>query len=501
MSSQRTVAKNATVLMASQILTWALTLLLTIFLPRHLGAEAVGKLHLASSLWAVALIFVTFGCDLLITKEVARDPKKLSGLFSNAILLQVPLFIVATTLLLFYAKSVGTNAETFQIIGILGISQLFWQIGGLARAALEGLERMEFISIAEISSKAFNTVVCLLLILVNANVLMIAVVAIGMAFIYMAMQLVPLLRIRPISFSPDFKKMGWMLKAGSPYLIVYALLVVYVQMDVVILQLLTKNETVVGWYSAADRLFGTMLFVPTVFITAVFPLLSRMHTTESKKLPELIQRSFNLLLLLSIPLGLGLTITAQPIVLLLFGEEFRNSGPILAVMGIVLMLMYQNILLGRFLVSVDRQHVWTWVMVGAVLLTIGLDMIFVPYFDQHYGNGAIGGAFSYVITEGGMMCVGLWILREFFSWQTVLFTLRALLAGGLMLAVVWIVRDQPLIIPIGLGAVIYTGELLLFGLIPQEDWEIMRSLLPKRQPKQKIVSKARRYKLKQTQES
>ena len=465
----------------------------------------MGKLHLASSLWAVALIFVTFGCDLLITKEVARDPKKLSGLFSNAALLQIPLFILATTLLLYYAKSVGMNAETLQIIGILGISQLFWQMGGLARAALEGLERMEFISIADIASKTFNTVVCLLLILVKANVLMIAVVAIGMAFIYMAMQLVPLIRIRPIAFSPNFKKMAWMLKAGSPYLIVYALLVVYVQMDVVILQLLTKNETVVGWYSAADRLFGTLLFIPTVFITAVFPLLSRMHTTESEKLPELIQRSFNLLLLLSIPLGLGLTVTAQPIVLLLFGEEFKNSGPILAVMGIVLMLMYQNILLGRFLVSVDRQHVWTWVMAGAVLLTIALDIVFVPYFDQRYGNGAIGGAFSYVITEGGMLLVGLWILRNFFSWQTVLFAARALLAGGLMLAVVWIVRDQPLIIPIGLGALIYAGELLLFGLIPQPDWEIIHSFLPKRpekrQVKKKVNAKTPSYRLKQTQES
>ena len=71
----RTIAKNASVMMISQLVTWGLTIVLTIFLPRYLGAAALGQFHLANSLWAILAIAVTFGMEILLTKEIARDKK------------------------------------------------------------------------------------------------------------------------------------------------------------------------------------------------------------------------------------------------------------------------------------------------------------------------------------------------------------------------------------------------------------------------------------------
>ena len=186
-------------------------------------------------------------------------------------------------------------------------------------------------------------------------------------------------------------------------------LVVYVQLDVVIISLLV-DEAAVGWYSVADQLFATLLFVPTVFITAVFPVLSRMYTHEQDALPHLISKSYDLLLLLGIPIGLGIVVIADPLVVLLFGADFANSGPVLAVLGVVLILMYQNTLLGKFLISIDRQNQWTKVMIVASLATIPLDLIFVQWCQSQFNNGAIGGALAFVVTETGMIFAGLSLL-------------------------------------------------------------------------------------------
>ena len=59
-STSKTIAKNATILMASQLVTWALTFALTIFLPRYLGAVNAGKLTIANSIWAIVAIIATF---------------------------------------------------------------------------------------------------------------------------------------------------------------------------------------------------------------------------------------------------------------------------------------------------------------------------------------------------------------------------------------------------------------------------------------------------------
>lgn len=417
--------------------------------------------------------------DILLTKEIAREPSKTVALFGTTTLLRLPLFVLGCAAVGLYAWLAGYEQETLQIILIIGVAQLIWQFANTCRASLEGLERMEFISYADIAGKALNTFGSLLLIALGYGVLEIAAVAIGMSLVYFLVAVIPLRRIQSVSLQFDRDLAKWMLKAGSPYLVVTAFLVMYVQMDVVVMSLLVEDEAL-GWYSAADRLFGTLLFVPTVFITVVFPVLSRMYTSDAEAMPNVMRRSFNLLLLLSVPLGLGVMAVSGQLVVLLFGEDFTNSGPILAVMGIVLLLMYQNILLGRFLVSMDREKVWTVVMGIAVVSTLILDIILVPWADGRFGNGAIGGAIAYVVTEGGMLVYGLWLVRKNFNRGNVTFALRTILAGAAMVAVVWPLRDALLPIPVVLGAVTYLLFILILRVIPAEDWQLVQSVLPKR---------------------
>jgi O-antigen/teichoic acid export membrane protein len=238
----------------------------------------------------------------------------------------------------------------------------------------------------------------------------------------------------------------------------------------------------VGWYGAADQLFGTLLFVPTVFMTAVFPALSRLHAGASGDLSRLMSRSFDLLLLISVPIGLGVALIANALVVLLFGDAFAQSGPILAVMGLVLILTYQNMLLGQFVISTDRQNVWTWVMAAAVALSIPLDLLLVPFFQRQFGNGAIGGAVAFIFTEAGMLLVGLRYLPPgALGRQNGIAALRVLLAGMVMLAATWWMRSWAygwlLVYPILLGAVVYVAAVLLLRVVPAEDYRLLRGVM------------------------
>jgi O-antigen/teichoic acid export membrane protein len=67
-NSVKTITKNASVLMLSQLITWGMALVLMIFLPRYLGAVGVGKFQLATSLWAIVSIVVSFGMDTYMTQ-------------------------------------------------------------------------------------------------------------------------------------------------------------------------------------------------------------------------------------------------------------------------------------------------------------------------------------------------------------------------------------------------------------------------------------------------
>ncbi|MCZ7672769.1 MAG: oligosaccharide flippase family protein [Chloroflexi bacterium] len=188
---KKTIAKNASVLMASQLITWSLALLLTIILPRYLGVAGIGKLVLANSLWAIGSVFISFGMGILITKEIARKAEATAELFSTTIVVRTFLYVIAFVAIIIFAKVVDYPSDTILIVYIVGISVLFGQYAGAGRASLAGLERMEFIALADIVGKAVNVAVSIALVLLGFDIMAIAAVSIVTALVTMFIQLFP----------------------------------------------------------------------------------------------------------------------------------------------------------------------------------------------------------------------------------------------------------------------------------------------------------------------
>ncbi|MCA9970942.1 MAG: polysaccharide biosynthesis C-terminal domain-containing protein, partial [Anaerolineales bacterium] len=131
-------------------------------------------------------------------------------------------------------------------------------------------------------------------------------------------------------------------------------------------------------------------------------------------------------------------------------------------------------LLGQFLVSTDRQSRWTVVMVAATLATIPLDLLLIPWCVARFGNGALGGALAFVVTEAGMTLAGIALLphgalTRANAWRA----LRVLLAGLLMLAAAWPLRHAFVALPILAGAVVYPVALWLLRAVDPADARLL----------------------------
>lgn len=470
------IVKNASILMVSQFCTWVLALLLTIFLSRYLGAAAIGKFHLANSIWIVMAMFMCFGMDTLLVKEVARRPAKSADLFGATVVLRCLLGILGfgiVTLYLFFANY-ATN--TIYVVYIIGIAYFVNQFSEACRAILQGLEQMTSISLGIIAGKVFAVVVSLTLLLTGYGLLEVSTVMIASALISFLVQFFYLNRLHKLQFRLNRDLMEWMLKASLPYFMIVIFRVVYQQTDTIIISLLL-HETVVGWYSVADRLFGTLMFIPVLFVTAVFPVLSRLNSATPDIGFEIMRKGSYLLFLCGVPVSLGVIVIADPLVLWLFGNDFAKSGPVLAIMGVALVFMYQNILLGHGLISMDRQHAVTVWMALAMLTTIFLDGVLVPWCQKTFDNGAIGGALAYVITEILIYMGFLRLLpKGTFGSRQARQGVRVLFAGLVMAATVWWFRHMFIVIPVTLGVVTYMGLIGLLRLLPQEDWRLLKYL-------------------------
>ncbi len=93
----------------------------------------------------------------------------------------------------------------------------------------------------------------------------------------------------------------------------------------------------------------------------------------------------------------------------------------------------------------------------------------IPWSQAKFGNGAIGGALSYVITEAGIFVSFLWVLKSAVLDGTSASTfLKVLFAGSAMAFSAWWFNGMFLLIPISIGAAVYGGLIILLGLFPSE---------------------------------
>lgn len=469
--SGRTIARNASFLMMSQVITWGLSFLLTIFLPRYLGPAGMGQLQLAGSLWAIVAVIATLGTDKLVMKEIARAPDRLNELIGATLVLRTILFIFGALGMVLYLRWVDYPTQTMWVIWIIGLSAFIGQISGSYDAVLKGLERMQYTSIATIIAFAVGSVIQIGLVLTGYGVIHIAAAGIISATACLAIQARFLQKYRSFKLAINHDLIRSVFRATLPYFLVSIAMVVYHQVDIVILSLLA-DETTIGWYGTAIRLFGTLLFIPNVFVAALFPALSRTYAGSPSGSNQLARRSLNLLMLVAVPLGFGMAVIATPIVVLLFGPAFVNSGPVLAILGIVLIMTYMDMLLGFLLISMDRQQTLAVVMLVMTVITIPLDLILIPWTMKTFANGALGGALSYLLTETGIVVVALTLLpKGTFDRENIKVISKLLTAGCVMAVVTWLVRDAFLLVPILVGAVTYIVMILALRAIPKEDWD------------------------------
>lgn len=471
-TSSSTVVKNASVLLVAQLVTWALTFLLTIFQPRFLGPEATGELYLAIALWSLAGVFIGFGMDTLLTKSIARDASSPVKLLGTSLWLRFLAYPVSGVVITLYMMMAGFSLQTMLVVHVIGVSVFIWQLIGGVQAVLQGLEIMEYISLSTIVSKAINTFFGIGVLLLGFRLISLAVVMIVSALSCLVIQLFYLNRVQRLSFRLNLSEAVPILRASLPYVVGTLILSAYHNINTVILGAYMDTAQV-GWFSTAATLFGTLLFLPVAFATATFPSLSRAHVHSPTDLPVMFRKSIDLLILGSVPIGLGLTAIAGPLVQLLYGPEFAPSVPVLQVLGVTLIFMYFNILIGQYFTSTDKQNTWTACIAIFTVVMILATIFLIPMSAARLGNGAIGAAVGLLLAEAGMAIIGLFLLRNLLSWSTAWMALRVSLLGLLMVAAVWALREQFIAIQVLAGAFVYGLGVALLRLVPPDDLRLL----------------------------
>ena len=122
----------------------------------------------------------------------------------------------------------------------------------------------------------------------------------------------------------------------------------------------------VGVYSVAYRFIEQVLYIPSFFVAAVFPIIASYHATGDALLKLAIDKSFAFLVILGFPVTAALFMLAPEIVNLIAGAEFSDAVRPLRILVLSSIFFFTNALFSSLLVIYDlerqmasSQHWWS----------------------------------------------------------------------------------------------------------------------------------------------
>jgi O-antigen/teichoic acid export membrane protein len=462
------IRRNVFHMLSSQLFTWVLATILAIVVPRYLGPGTQGQLRLAYAVWMIVGIFAGMGTSSFLQLQIAKRPADGLRLVGSVLVVRTLAFVLAAIVVVIYVGVAGLDRQLTLIMMLIGILTLLGSWSEAVGTAFIGLERMSIVATSAAVGKALNTIAVIVVILVGGNVYVIVLAGVVSSTWSLGYLSWSYRRIGPVVFHGWTEDARSVVRSSVPFMAAGVALVVYQQIDIVVISWVAGDADV-GWYGTADNLFGSLLFPATIIMGTMFPAIGRLHQDDPHALGDLVARAFSALVLAAVPIGLGVTLIAPTFAPLLFGQEFRQTGTVLAVLGPVIILTFGTILFGTVALGTGRNRLWVWVMVAAALLTIPLDLVLVPWAHDRFGNGAIGGAIAYVVTESIQFGIGVWKIAPFVVHPRTLWrTARVLVAGAVMFAVGWPLRAEVLPVPVIVCGVVYVAMILILRVLTDE---------------------------------
>lgn len=402
----RTIAQNYFSLSLLQLANYLLPLITLPYLTRILGPEKFGLIAFAQAVIQYLMLITDFGFNISATKAISlnrNDNKKLNSIFSSVIYIKLILVII-TFLCLLLLILIFNKFKSEQIIyyyfylGIIG-----WVL--FPQWLFQGLEKMGFITLFNIIAKFFFTVSIFIFIRGRNDYELVALInSIGYlisgfgAFFYS----LSVLKIKFIL--PSFSEIKEQFLEGW-YLFISSISTnLYTSTNSIILGIFT-NDTLVGYYTAAEKLIKAILFLGTPLHQALFPFMSKIYSDNKNKAMIIFSSMIKNVAIISFVLSLLLCLFSNYIISALFGNGYSESKIIFAILAWVVFFGMVNYTLGiQCLVNMGYEKIFSKIVFLCSIVHIILLMVMIPII------GEVIVPIQWVITE---IIIGIFLYKYF----------------------------------------------------------------------------------------
>ncbi len=430
----------------------------TAYLARRLEPTAFGMIGFATALWAYLSLTVTAGFNDIGAREVARRPGEAPAIALSVTVVRLALAVVASIAIGVLALFINKPPTVRLVILLTGL--LFFPLALDMSWVHKGLERNKRVGAALVAGQGLYVSMVLLVVHGPQDVMYVPVAQFTGDLSAALLLAVPILTVHRtgVNVGEGLR----ILKSSGPLALARLLRTLIFTSGVVLLSFLA-GERAVGLYNAPYRLCYLLLAVSIAIQVSYLPAIARASALGFKQMGVLAERSMELASSLGIPLTVGGMILAVPLLNTVFGQDYVEGAAAFRLLLLSIGFIFLSSMTHNILLAADRLKVETWIIAGAAVLNVGLNLMLIPRY------GLVGAAFATALAEGLILFLTLLTVSRLGIRPGYRAMIRPAVATLLMgVTLIGLGRQQHLALSLAVGIAAFVAVLAVIGGIPRD---------------------------------
>jgi O-antigen/teichoic acid export membrane protein len=393
------VIKNTLYIFAGRASNALFLFLLTLVVSRQLGPSLFGVFSFITTVVISANSFSNLGLDIWMVREITKVPEKAKQYLSAILGLKMAASLIIIAFIFLIFQMTDLPETTLHLLWILSISILFNTISQTLWHYGDCFKEFVYHSFLWAVSNIVKSVLGIALVLFYGE-LEFLVIGIVFAEAFALLLSIYVIRRRFGRFAPQFQFSVWVdfLSRSAPIAMGTLFSVLYFRLDIVMLQLMTDDK-MVGFYSAAYKLYEVAVVFPQSLMIVLFPSLVGEFHADRAAFKIRFKKAFAVYLAVGSSIALVFFVFSNEIINLIYGNDFLFSVEVLDILACATPILFLNFLLSNILIVSGWEKVNTWSLVGATALNIVLNLAWIPEY------GAMGAAKATLACEIALIAV------------------------------------------------------------------------------------------------
>jgi O-antigen/teichoic acid export membrane protein len=358
----------------------------------------LGILYIVTAISSFACGIADWGQGTYLVREMARGRIDEPELIGSALLIRLATIVISTAIAVAIVLALGKNGQIVTLTLLAMIAAVPVTLFAPFDCSFRGKDRMDIDAFALVAGKTMTLVATFIALRLGgglADVILMQGVGNVSTLLVGA---IAAWRLNIAVKTPVIKALRELIRHGAPVAVLTIVMASQPFVEILLLSAFA-GPAVVGWYGASRTIYFVVASPAMILAAATFPELSR----ASLSLPDFrytIDAIGRILFIAAAFTSSLLYLFADHMVAILYGHgRFEQTASILRVSAIFLPLQFLGVLLGSAMSAVGRNKAFAKISIVRIAVFMVLSWLLIHYFQQRFGNGAIGLAITAGVAE------------------------------------------------------------------------------------------------------